>query len=344
MAQNGSRGATHGGWAMASKVKVGEKFGRWTVIGEAERDKGGRQRWLCRCECGREKPVETNHLNSRASQSCGCLSAERATERQSKAEVGHHYGRLTVIERSGQQNDGKWLWRCRCNCGSECIVLGKDLRSGNTQSCGCLRRELASTQHLVDEVGHRFGKLIVVCRAGNDYPVRWRCRCDCGNETIVRAEALRSGNTRSCGCLHELPFGVSALRSLYKSYIHGAQQRDLAFALTIDDFRELTGRECHYCGVRPSLEFANGRREDGSPRGNGGYTYNGLDRVDTSMGYTLDNVVPCCFQCNTAKFTSTLQEFAYRTKRIYEHWAIHHIESDNRNHPTLSMKGPGRLL
>src|SRR5262245_8753845 len=55
----------------------------------------------------------------------------------------------------------------------------------------------------IDNTGQTHGRLTVICRATNtkDGHVRWRCRCDCGNETIVQAIALRSGATRSCGCL-----------------------------------------------------------------------------------------------------------------------------------------------
>ena len=55
---------------------------------------------------------------------------------------------------------------------------------------------------LQDLTGKTFGKLTVICREGslNNHPA-WLCRCDCGNETVVRGRALISGNTQSCGCL-----------------------------------------------------------------------------------------------------------------------------------------------
>lgn len=55
--------------------------------------------------------------------------------------------------------------------------------------------------------GERFGRLLVLGRSENDwidknerrYP-RWDCVCDCGNKITARADALRSGHTKSCGC------------------------------------------------------------------------------------------------------------------------------------------------
>lgn len=59
--------------------------------------------------------------------------------------TGRKYGRLTVLERVGYSGDGQHrpVWRCLCDCGNEAIVLGANLRSGMTRSCGCLRREKA---------------------------------------------------------------------------------------------------------------------------------------------------------------------------------------------------------
>lgn len=59
-------------------------------------------------------------------------------------------------------------------------------------------------RRLIDLNGQRFGRLVVI--GGPDRGVadvvRWHCRCDCGNERLVRALHLRSGHTVSCGCFH----------------------------------------------------------------------------------------------------------------------------------------------
>jgi len=58
---------------------TGQAFGRWTVIGRAEK-KGGKTAWLCRCECGTERVVIDNGLKRGKSKSCGCLRNEMAKE------------------------------------------------------------------------------------------------------------------------------------------------------------------------------------------------------------------------------------------------------------------------
>ena len=56
---------------------------------------------------------------------------------------------------------------------------------------------------VIDITGQRFGNLTVIENVGvNRWGEKmWRCLCDCGNETIIRGSALRSGKQTSCGCI-----------------------------------------------------------------------------------------------------------------------------------------------
>lgn len=61
----------------------------------------------------------------------------------------------------------------------------------------------------INLIGNRYGRLTVIARAGSKYTgvktrqkvACWLCACTCGNQTIVIAQNLKSGNTKSCGCL-----------------------------------------------------------------------------------------------------------------------------------------------
>ena len=55
--------------------------------------------------------------------------------------TGKRFGRLTVVSRAENSKSGKTRWHCKCDCGNECVVHGDSLKSGNTKSCGCVRRE-----------------------------------------------------------------------------------------------------------------------------------------------------------------------------------------------------------
>lgn len=77
---------------------------------------------------------------------------------------------------------------------------------------------------------------------------------------------------------------------IYKNY--HAKKRGLVFELTVNQFDELTKQPCFYCGGYCNSNY-----------------HTGLDRVDNSRGYVLDNLVPCCQMCNRAKHTRTQTEF-----------------------------------
>jgi hypothetical protein len=59
---------------------------------------------------------------------------------------GQTYGRLRVLEYSHRDKNGKVHWLCECTCGNIKVICGGSLRSGLTNSCGCLRRELGRSQ------------------------------------------------------------------------------------------------------------------------------------------------------------------------------------------------------
>ena len=55
--------------------------------------------------------------------------------------TGERFGKLVVIAPHHKDGRGEWYWDCLCDCGNHKIVSGNKLRSGNTQSCGCYRKE-----------------------------------------------------------------------------------------------------------------------------------------------------------------------------------------------------------
>ena len=111
---------------------------------------------------------------------------------------GMKFGNLVVIRKAQSDNYSRPRWVCRCICGTETIVRGESLRSGNTKSCGCMQHPI------LDLVGKKFGLLTALKRVGNSkyHGVTWFCKCDCGDTKIVPSSLLRNGSTKSCGCLN----------------------------------------------------------------------------------------------------------------------------------------------
>jgi hypothetical protein len=149
------------------------------------------------------------------------------------------------------------------------------------------------------------------------------CKCDCGNEKEVRLSGLQQGSTISCGCVGKeirrlsnigntyarLPHGENAKRRLFEKYKQDSKKRGITFDLTFDQFISITGQDCYYCGCKPSKTIH-------PKNANGGYTYNGVDRTNNEIGYVIDNSVPACTKCNSAK-NSITKEMIFK---LYHHF------------------------
>ena len=120
---------------------------------------------------------------------------------QKKDLIGKRYGMLTVIEDSGKRNGHSILWYCKCDCGGGIFAIRSRLQSGIVTDCGCVPKP--TSPHVTDLIGQRFGKLTVTGDSGNRKGrcILWTCRCDCGNEILLKRVDLTSGNVQSCGCV-----------------------------------------------------------------------------------------------------------------------------------------------
>ena len=109
--------------------------------------------------------------------------------------TGQRFGAWTVLGDSGKRSSGSVMWDCVCDCGETREVSAYRLVTHQAKSCGCVRNE--------DLTGRTFGYLTVegvLSIRKNGYKV-WRCRCSCGNYTDVITGNLKSGQTKSCGCI-----------------------------------------------------------------------------------------------------------------------------------------------
>ena len=172
----------------------------------------------------------------------------------------------------------------------------------------------------IDLTGQKFGKLVALHPTEKRFKrsVVWVCKCECGNEKEVPARDLKSGNTSSCGCLRNqgYPPGFNSLYSLAKTT---AKRRGLEFCLSKDQYLMLIKANCSYCGAIPSNVYRQKEKDrNGIKKEYASIVYNGIDRVDSSLGYTPENSVTSCKRCNIAKNNMTIEEFKEWVKRIYE--------------------------
>ena len=167
----------------------------------------------------------------------------------------------------------------------------------------------------IDETGNVYGRLTVLEKVSRPEDrkkrgIYWLCQCECGNRPVVLGIGLRADNNKSCGCLHTYPPGVASANRVREHYIAEAKRKGLVWNLSEEEFLDITQENCVYCGIEPSREAA-------YHNATSGYIYNGIDRIDNTRGYILDNVVPCCSECNWSKREQTVEEFLSWIKRVY---------------------------
>ena len=188
------------------------------------------------------------------------------------------------------------------------------------------------TKPMYDKSGEKFGNLTILGfsryelkKSAAGRKLFWNCICDCGKGKEVENSNLICGSVKSCGCLAKKHIKKvhkgninknAAFESVLKQYISGARERDLIFELTIERFRKLTKSNCFYCGSKPKRV----RDRNGSHIfKNSKYIYNGVDRLDNRVGYTNENCVACCTDCNIAKGTKSREDFLTWVVSIYNH-------------------------
>ncbi len=211
--------------------------------------------------------------------------------------VDERFGKLKVISKSkSETGHGKHAhWECICDCGNTVVVRSNLLRTGNTQSCGCLACA-------ADLSGQQFGKLKVLCRKGSNKrgaPL-WKCECACGKIHITLGVLLRNGQSTSCGCnkrYNNLKHGMS-YTSEYNRAKHSKRKaqklrnggshtaKELLYLL------ENQNNKCYYC----KEELTEWHQEHKTP-----FSRGGTDNIA--------NIVISCPPCNWRKRDKTEEEF-----------------------------------
>lgn len=116
---------------------TGKKFGQLIVIEKQVPQIGRTAKWKCKCDCGAISYVQRSNLCSGSTQSCGQHNYHNLESKR--------FGRLICLKR-GKDNITHYgnfvTWDCICDCGKQINILAKQLTSGMTRSCGCLRKQI----------------------------------------------------------------------------------------------------------------------------------------------------------------------------------------------------------
>lgn len=232
-----------------------------------------------------------------------------------KSFIGLKFGKLLVLEKLHYDKKNNVFWyNCQCDCGKRKAVRSSNL-TNITKGCGCEK----GTYNRINEIGKQYGFLKVLEPSKNKDPncMLWSCLCICGLIKDYKGNSLRRGIVKSCGCKKgeivskklTKPLEEVGLNRIYKSYLLGAKERGYSFNLTKEEFAYFLHKECYYCNSK-DINICNLKNRI--------FKYNGLDRLDNTLGYTKDNCVPCCNICNVMKLDLTKEKFLNQIIKIYE--------------------------
>lgn len=165
--------------------------------------------------------------------------------------------------------------------------------------------------------GQRYGALTItdsgpLYSGDKRYQKKVMARCDCGFERLFDEWQVFNGKVVSCpDCsLKRRSEALSNIESgwvgLRQQYIGNAIKRGISFNLSVEEVRKIAENNCIYCSAEPvEKKF---RRHS--------IRANGIDRLDSRLGYSIENCVPCCFDCNKLKADRTVLELYNKMKVV----------------------------
>lgn len=163
--------------------------------------------------------------------------------------------------------------------------IGKILgRSAGTVSY--LATELKLKKQKI-QIGDKFNKWTVLKSIHNGVQ-KWKCVCECGNESIIGTGTLTTGISKSCGCerLKTIRNGVGEITGTFFNRVkQNALDRNLEFTLTKELLNNLwlqQNKKCRFTGIELKISQINKNFSI--------ETTASVDRIDSAKGYTIDNV------------------------------------------------------
>lgn len=226
-----------------------------------------------------------------------------------KIKVGEIYGNFTVLEvkkysicKDRSRNRIKY----KCICGRVGEKREDSFIKYNAR-CECQRMN-----EFDKLVGSDILHMTVLERISNDRDnPKYNCICNrCKEFRLITYDGLKNKSFVGCTCPS---LNIRSVQNyIYNSYKNAAIKRGKCFDIEFDKFIILCEMPCFYCGKEKS-------NTSKPHKSKASWSYNGLDRQDSNIGYIDENVVPCCKLCNRMKMTLSYDEFIDHVFSIRDH-------------------------
>jgi hypothetical protein len=326
---------------MKIKDLTGQIFGQWLITSYAPEHimNNGRKiaYWNCLCTCGKEKIVNGTSLRMGRSTSCGCY-VRKLLSHNNIDDI-----KLSSAKRlfAGKYSDGNLNFNIFVELIQQnCFYCNLD--SHNSNKCNFFSyintKDGIKYKHSdfavkngdyhyngLDRINsnekHNINNCVPCCAMCNYFKLDLKINDFLNNINclqysfdlitadkldVIRKKLTEQNETKICKiCTHRSSRGINTIITKISAQKESAKTRGLQFELTQLECAELLCASCNYCNKSASPHIG---------------VYNGIDRIDSNVGYLLNNCVSCCKYCNYAKSNYTLEEFISWIKRIKDYY------------------------
>jgi hypothetical protein len=222
--------------------------------------------------------------------------------------IGKKFGDWTILQEGDKQQGNKMLL-CKCTCGKIKTVRRRALLNGLSTKCRSCSSKITGMRRAHNHIGKTMGKLTAIKPIKGNKPgdsIVWEFICSCGktchypNKRVFSSSCSPHVACPDCENLMtcEQKRGFLPLEMAYKNTKILANCGYRNFEISLKQYDQLTtNKPCYYCG-----------KNDGRC---------GLDRIDSTKDYQLDNCIPCCITCNRMKTNTKQKEFLKHIEMIY---------------------------
>lgn len=228
-------------------------------------------------------------------------------------------GKFEIIKNfPGIKKDSYYDYRSQIKC----VTCGEEqnIRTSHKERCIC--KKCKDNEFINKHIGLVYGVYTVASYAykkGNLHYYNAICK-NCNSNNIITLSSLylsdKKEQNHCLKCKYEISIRkptLDAPRNCVKGeYLTGAIKRNFEFNLTDEEFDKLIFSNCYYCG-EPPKEYQSDKKFNKTDTI---FKRNGIDRLNSKLGYFLDNCVPCCATCNTMKMSLGEKEFITHINKI----------------------------
>ena len=316
----------------SSKIKFLREVGTFAGCLELLNTDDNGKNWIVKCKsCGDEFKLSTTTLTKYFKENLQkCSHCPKEYKPSATYQPGNIIGSYKILEYRGNER-----FRIQClKCGYEFDMTSQQLRSYKNKPLDyCKNCKKPSNYKTKYQPGEIIGNCyeLVEFQGGN----KWLVKCiKCGKIQEQSITNMKKHKKDTCFyCEHpnsdkpavgrtrfqEMPID-ERIYYYYKGKIEKENSKPNAkykeWQLSLEEYSKLIHENCYYCGEPPTSD--NIWNKSSKRQCDKELIYiNGVDRVDSDKGYTIDNCVPCCPTCNSMKSTFNIHKFLHQINKIY---------------------------